>query len=388
MKKKPNYSLTSAQRKEQKKKQEQKQEIKQKGGSNTVQINNEIPLTDDQIVALETQQAEKRKKRKLTLVITAICLACVIGLGGVITGIWLGVRATVHDNFGLSGEPVPPIATIHLSTNQQIEITLNFYQNQVPVANFIFLSLSGFFDNTIFHNGHNQQGFVGFSGFTSPTTHRAEDRDFLSRNIRPAFSSDRSPIYGNPNFVLGYRITNTANTINRPRRVDGQYDPSGYFAFMASDNATAGSSTSFLMIHDSSAELLARRATTATGETINNVNMGSHGASPINSLSYIGRMSDESIAIVRGIANRSATNIQPAANRLNRLINQYYFNEAIYINRITFRNLDRSLRRNIMNNFETFVLDPRHEIDNPNALLGGRMTTWRRTEIGTWNPPT
>jgi|GEM_PF-2348855 len=412
-KKKQKHSLTSAQRKELKRKQAPK-------GDAIVHHNTEGGAfsTDDQAVAFEAQASQNKKRQKYIIKIVAICAAVVLALGSIATGVVLGINnANRWDNFGLNDTPVNPVATISLSNGEQIEIELFFAYSPAIVANFIYLAHSGFFDNTLFHN--NQRGFVAFSGFTSITpavfgaqgvvttptvaTHRAEDRDFVS--TLTGFASERSAIYGNSSFKLGYRLEPNAPSlphITRPRNpnqmpftgpdtTSRNYTPRGYFAMMASNHDTAGSSTSFVMIHCNYnvPTLTASRRNNAGDASLATFQMSarrplSAGTTAIDSLAYIGRMTNESIAVVEGIARRGATRFAPNAYRQNWLNNFYHLTEAdsIYIVNIRFSRLDRRLRNRIMHEFEDFVLGARDELENPDAL--GGLAGWRHSEQSGW----
>ncbi|MCL2555842.1 MAG: peptidylprolyl isomerase [Firmicutes bacterium] len=393
MKKKSNYSLTSAQRKELKKKQAIK--------DGTHNSEKDIPLSEDQAIAIEIQNVEKKKRQSHIMKIAAVCFAVVLALSSITAGIIVGVGTTRHDNLGFDGAPVNPTAIIHLSTNQQIEIDLHFYNNPVIVANFIYLSLNNFFNNTIFHN--TQGGFVAFSGFVTPASHRAEDSNFVAN--MSGFTTNRSSAYGNPNFKLGYRLNaNTtilphqqprARALNlMPQNINGDYAPSGWIAMMAGDNDSAGSSTSFVMIHNDNPDFRVTRRHNEGQPDRAAVLMNARQTptpvqTPINSLSYFGQITPASLEVIRDIANpsrNSRTRFAPSENRQNWINNFEHLTDyrSIYIRNISFRNLDRRLRNRIRDDFENFVLATRDADTNPDAL-GGLTGRWSRSEQGWWN---
>jgi len=391
MKKKHNYSLTSAQRKELKKKQAIKD------GTHVIEA--EAPLTDDQIAINNAQGAQKLKKQSFIMKVACLCFAVVLALGLIASGIIIGIGTTRHNNFGLlDGAIVNPVATIHLSNNQQVEIELFFYKNPVITSNFIWLALNNFFNGTIFHN--NQGGFVAFSGFESGTRHRAEDQDFVAG--MSGFHTNRQTIYGANNFKLGFRLNaNTApqphQTISNPRPralnlmpldINGDYAPSGWIAMMAGEHDTAGSSTSFVMIHDNHPDFrISRRNNDGQPDRPTVLMNARQHPTPVlnslNSLSYFGRLTDASIEVIRGIAQRDSNRFNPSVNRQN-WINNFFYVPSIYIREISFRQLDRQLRNRIRDDFESFVLESRHEINNPDAL-GGLTGRWSRSEQAWWN---
>ncbi|MCL2675625.1 MAG: peptidylprolyl isomerase [Firmicutes bacterium] len=386
MKKKTKYSLTAKQRKEQRADQAKKDAKKD------VQT---IPLTPEEIdAAIEKQAAElaaKKQRKSFVLRIVAVVVATVIAVNMIAWGVVFGVR-------GCDVDPTKsnPVATITLANKEKIVIELlynesctageegNSKDGRAPIANFIYLAENKFFDNTIFTNS--MKGFLAFEGYTAERDeenggfkHKGQDIDYVASLPKTSFSGNqgggvRSNKWNDTGYKLGYRLKNqTALTVRED-------DKRGYLAMLTDSGTgyrrdgvsfTRGTSTGFIMIHNSSANLVMGGAiSTTTGGTTR------------NAFTYIGKMNEASIAVLEKIANMST------------LPNDWLGDWAyprdyreVMIETVRVSNLNRKLRANIIDNFEDFVLWLYPETTDPmngfRAMKGYR--TWSAMPNGYWH---
>jgi len=371
MAKKEKYSLTAKQRRELNQKNSKSKDAKHQS------TQADEVLTEDAIVAQEAEHQAAKQKQGFVTRLVALCLACVLAAGLIVTGIVFALRGGRYDNLGLDGTPVNPIAVITLSDNTRLEIELHFSQNRAAVANFIYLAENSFFNNTIFqtqaHDRVESSGYMAFSGFETPYRHRAQNQNFVAG--LSGFYSTRSNVYNTDNFKLGYRITNSRVLPSAGQGVE----LSGRFGFAAANTAT-GSSTTFVMIYNESPQLPLSHSNAAG--TISTTALG---------VSYLGRLTPESLAAVKRMANERNPVTAPIRTPSHRWI-RWDFDEATpYIRSIRINRLNRGLRNRILDDFENVVLyrpvtapeTPR----DPSSYFGGGVqtgrTNWQRTEFGT-----
>ncbi|MCL2822264.1 MAG: peptidylprolyl isomerase [Firmicutes bacterium] len=382
-KNKPKYSLTSKQRKQLRQKDAPAAAPKDQDDS--------IVPQDDLVFSAPpeggalTAPNNQKSRRNYIITLVAICMVIVLAISGITVGTVFLVRNSRgnFNNLGLveGADIVNPIATINLSTGQSLQIELFMHDNRGAVANLIYLAENNFFNNTIFHNSAN--GFLAFSGFETPTHHRSYNEGFMRGlsgfSARPTQIPNglerpaRSPLWRNENFKLGYRINATNTAIPQ----GGQ---EGWLGFMASANADVGSSTSFVMFYNNSPQTNLVRRTSATAAE-RSVLMS--GPTSVNSISHIGRLTPQSLAIVQQIGAMPRT---PApASMAHRWTNFENPTENIMITSISFSSLDRRLRRNIVNDFENFVLENNELIRHPDGFGARGSLGWQRTELGNWS---
>ncbi len=333
-KNKNNISLTAQQRRQQRKEQynKEKEDIKSKTATE------EVESEQDQIL-------DKKQKRSAVIRVTAVLLACLIGVGAITSAILLIVLNQNQNN-----EEVNPIAQITLQNGKKIEVELLYKESasedkngRGPIANFIYLAESKFFDGTIFSN--TLGGFFSLEGYTAPGQHKAKDEDFVATlkgfNYRPNK-------WGESNFKMGYRLT-------RQTIIAEPTYKSGYVAMLCG-TGSSGTSTSFIMIYDNSAQLL-----------LNNQKIESN-------LTYIGKMSSGSIEVLKEISSYSTTD-NTTVDGWEKLSGWGYPTDydAVRIKTVKIKQLNWQLKKNIVNRFEDFVLDNKSEMKG--AIKGG-STYW------------
>ena len=295
-KRKITYSMTAKQRKE----------------SNKKPV--EVVLTEEEIAAIEQKKAQKAEKKLKFKRIAFISVACLLAVCLIITAIALPfiLPENIEGN---------PIAVIKLKDGSKIEVEL--YKDDAPgaVANFIYLSLNDFYDNTMIHDITN--GFVSFGGYTSPTEHRSKDKDFVG--TLGGFSAHTVNEATKSNFKLGYRLKreNTTASINQK----------GLMVFMAG-TGTWGTSTHFMFTADTSPQLsFPGSSTSFSSYTV----MGNYA-------------NDASLAVIERIYAMEKSD-RPSVNCFR--YPQLY--QSVLIKNIEIKNISRKYKRNLLKNFEQYI---------------------------------
>lgn len=308
--KKPKYSMTAKERKALKEKEKLKTKAKP-----------EPPPAGDETATTETVPADKKARKKRVLL---VCIVCVIAAALIGTGIAVPIVVLNKNQSQIEGNP---IATISLSNGKKLKMELFYDAAPGAVANFMYLSWSGYFDNTIFHDATN--GFIGFAGFTEPTEIRAADERFVAG--LKGFKEHKDNVFGAEDYKLGYRLKreNTA----------ASYNEKGLLIFLAG-TGTYGTSTHFLLTADANPQLNFAGV---------NVNIKSN-------ISVMGRYIDEaSIKLIDEIY--AMDKVGKAEFNIWRYPLAY---ETIKIKSIKIANIGVDVKRKITRSFES-VIDPKED---------------------------
>jgi cyclophilin family peptidyl-prolyl cis-trans isomerase len=307
------------------------------------------PLSEEEIAARAQLKAKNRKRRNYIIKIIALCLALLLGLGAIGTGIYFIVRPENIDN-----EKINPLASISLSNGKKLEVELFYNDSKAAVANFIYLSQNNYFDDTMFSN--NKNNFLAFNGMTDIETSRANDTSFLE-SLKGFVG--KSNVYNTTNYKLGYRIRTVSN-YKRPSQLEG------YLCMVT--GTTYGTSTTFVLITDNSPQI-----------NIKGQNLFGSGTTSSTYLTFIGRVTGDSLQEAKRIAalgNESTPNPYVSdwsypADYKNNMIKD-----------ITFSNLNKKLNKRILDDFENFVINPNSTDED--AIKGGSSTSYKNMDSFTF----
>ena len=279
------------------------------------------PAAGENTATAETGAAGKKAGRKRVLF---ICIVCVLAAALIGTGIAVPIVVLNKNQSQIEGNP---IATINLSNGKRLRMELFYDEAPGAVSNFMYLSWSGYFNDTIFHDATN--GFVGFAGFTEPTKIRAADERFVAG--LKGFKEHKENVFGNEDYKLGYRL--------KRENTDASYNEKGLLIFLAG-TGTYGTSTHFLLTADANPQL------TFAGV---NVNIKSN-------ISVMGRYVDEaSIRLIDEIY--AMDKVSQAEFNVWRYPLSY---ETIKIKSIKIANIGADVKRKITRSFEN-VIDPEED---------------------------